>query len=311
MKKTKVLVLGGNGFIGSNLCNFLVKKNIEVFSFDINYPKIMNKNINYIQGDFFDDESLLSAINDIDFIYHAISTIIPGNSNERYMNGYGKDFMQTIKLCELIKDTKTKMIFLSSGGTVYGRQEIQPIKESAMAQPINHYGNVKLCIENTIRIFNLQLHTKNLIARIANPYGPGQDYTKGVGFIDAAIKNMLNGHAIEIWGDGNIIRDYIYIDDVCEMLYFLMHYNGGEEVFNISSNVGVSQNQIIEILKELHGESNVNVIYKEARSVDVPQIILDNKKIIELNKNEIYNIHDGINAYYNFILNCSESKDYI
>lgn len=85
-----------------------------------------------------------------------------------------------------------RVIFLSSGGTVYGIQDEQPIVENAIASPINHYGAVKLCIETVIKTFNKQLHTKMIIARISNPYGPGQDYNKGVGFIDAALKKVSN-----------------------------------------------------------------------------------------------------------------------
>ena len=97
------------------------------------------------------------------------------------MEGYKRDFIQTINLCGMLIRQKTNMIFLSSGGTVYGVQEVQPIKETALPVPINHYGSLKLCIENVIRTFNTQLHTKMRIARISNPYGPGQDYHKGVG----------------------------------------------------------------------------------------------------------------------------------
>lgn len=133
------------------------------------------------------------------------------------------------------------MIFLSSGGTVYGNQSIQPIREDALPKPINHYGNVKLCIENTIRTFNYQTHTKLLIARISNPYGPGQDFNRGVGFIDAALKKSIRKEKIEIWGDGTNVRDYIYIDDVCQMLIMLLEYEGEFDTFNLSSNIGTSK----------------------------------------------------------------------
>ncbi len=159
-------------------------------------PRFKESNICYIQGDFFDDNVLKSIIKDMDIIYHSLSTVNPGNSNEKYMMGYSRDFIQTVKLCSMILETETKLIFLSSGGTVYGKQNIQPIKETAVAMPINHYGNVKLCIENTIRIFDIQAHSKMLIARISNPYGPGQDFTKGVGFIDAVLKKSIKKQTI-------------------------------------------------------------------------------------------------------------------
>ena len=89
-----------------------------------------------------------------------------------------------------------------------------------------------------------------IIARISNPYGPGQDFNKGVGFIDAALKKTLNHEQIEIWGDGSVVRDYIYIEDVCEMIGSLINYDGNEEVFNVSSNQGISLNDVISKMKE-------------------------------------------------------------
>ena len=182
---------------------------------------------------------------------------------------------------------------------VYGVQEKQPIKETALPVPINHYGSVKLCIENVIRTFNTQLHTKMRIARISNPYGPGQDYHKGVGFVDAAVKRTLRGECLEIWGDGENIRDYIYIDDVCGMLEALIDYEGDEEVFNLSSNDGISQNRVVEILKQLN--SKLDVAYKEARSVDVRKIVLDNSKIRSIYPKKLRSFKEGITCYYEYL----------
>lgn len=297
--KSKFLIIGGSGFIGRNLCRLLVNKGISVYSFDLCTTKIKIEGVNYIEGNFFDDETLKKIIEDKDVIYHAISTINPGNSNEKYMQGYNLDFIQTVKLCSLLQETKKKLIFLSSGGTVYGIQEKQPIKETALPIPINHYGNLKLCLENTIKTFNVQSNTKNLIARISNPYGPGQDYTKGVGFIDAVLKKTLNNDVIEIWGDGETIRDYIYIDDVCEVLYQLSQYNGEEFVFNVSSNKGISQNQVISILKGFN--SNIKIEYKPSRNVDVKKVILDNSKIKSICDCQFIKFQDGIKLYYDYL----------
>ena len=206
----KVLIIGGNGFIGSNLSNCLIKHKYEVYSFDIQLPRLKVDDVNYIVGDFFDDECLEKAITGMDVIIHSLSTVNPGNSNERFMQGYSRDFVQSVKLFDMCIKKNIKVIFLSSGGTVYGIQDEQPIKETALPAPINHYGAVKLCIENVMRTFNIQLHTKMLIARISNPYGPGQDFHKGVGFVDASLKKTLRNETIEIWGDGNVVRDYIY-----------------------------------------------------------------------------------------------------
>jgi UDP-glucose 4-epimerase len=215
------------------------------------------------------------------------------------MMGYGRDFMQTVKLFDMLKETDTKLIFLSSGGTVYGVQEKQPIDEDAPTRPINHYGNVKLCIENALRVFDIQAKSKMMIARISNPYGPGQDHNKGVGFIDAVIRKTLAGEPVEVWGDGEIVRDYIYIDDVCTLLGNLAEYEGDETIFNISSSVGTSQNRILEIVKSI--DDSVRYEYKPARSVDVRKIILDNSKIMGVSPVKLVGIEEGIRSVYDYL----------
>ncbi len=295
-----MLILGGNGFIGRNLGNYMADNGWDVYSFDRELPVSPKAKIHYLEGDFFADDMLEDIVRDKDVIYHAISTINPGNSNTEYMRGYEKDFIQTIKLCEIIQKNGSKLIFLSSGGTVYGKQKLQPIKEDALPRPINHYGNIKLCIENTIRTFAYQDKGDMLIARISNPYGPGQDYTKGVGFIDAAMKKALQGESIEVWGNGEVVRDYLYIDDVCMALAALAESvdipNG---VINISSGTGTSIKEILNIIEELHGKLCVQ--YREARSVDVQEVVLDNKHMRDIMKKPLYDIRVGIERYYRYL----------
>lgn len=300
----KILILGGNGFIGKNLSKYLVGQKEEVYSFDITTPVERVSGVHYITGDFFDDYVLKKVICNMDIIFHAVCTLNPGNSNDKYIMGYERDFVQTIKLCSWLQQTKSRLIFLSSGGTVYGNQPVQPIKEDAVAVPINHYGNLKLCIENTIRTMNFQSKKNMLIARISNPYGPGQDYKKGVGFIDACIKKGVNGEDVEVWGDGEIVRDYIYIDDACRMLYTLTRYEGDDEVFNISSMIGTSQNDVLKIIKSIF--TNMNIRYTKSRSVDAKKIVLDNSKIMALDDFSLVPVEEGIKRYYRYILDQGE-----
>lgn len=296
----KVLVLGGNGFIGSNLCSELVKQGYTVTSFDRVLPQREIEGVEYIEGDFFDDDSLRKAVTEQDVVYHAISTVNPGNSNTEYMRGYRKDFIQSVKLCELVRDNGIKLIFLSSGGTVYGVQEKQPITEDTLPHPINHYGNIKLCIENTMISFAYQNNMDIAIARISNPYGPGQDSAKGVGFIDSVIRNALSGNSVEVYGDGNTVRDYIHIEDVCRALIALIDHKFKESpVVNISTGIGTSNNEIIDIVKKIHGSVNVN--YKESRSVDLKKVVLDNTKIESLIGSSFMNLEEGIEKYYRYI----------
>lgn len=294
-----VLVLGGNGFIGKNLVKELTNSNYNVTSFDLNLPIQRVEGVNYIQGNFFDEAMLDYLTENINVIFHAISSINPGNSNQKYMEGYENDLIYTIKLCRIVKNKNIKMIFLSSGGTVYGNQEVQPITEEAMTHPINHYGNLKLCIENTMRTFNCQENTKIIIARIANPYGVGQDFKKGVGFIDAVLKKGISNETIEIFGKGDIIRDYIYIDDVCKMLIALIPYTGLYEVFNISSGIGYSQKEIINFAREWI--PNLKISFQNPRTIDVKKIVLDNSRIKHIYNSDLISLYKGMEIYFRYL----------
>ncbi len=292
----RILVLGGCGFIGSAFCEFLAKHGEEVFSYDIVKPLAENRGVHYIQGDFFDLDALKEHVQYADMIVHAMSTLNPGNSQERYLFGYEKELAQTIKLCGVAQRLHKRMIFLSSGGTVYGEQEIFPINEQAGLRPINHYANLKVCIEHSMRIIKEQTGADFIIARIANPYGKGQDYRKGTGFIDAVIRKARNHERIEIWGNGCIERDYVYIEDVCGMLYELCRYQGTELVFNISTGIGTSQNQIIAYVEQ-ELDSKLDVRYLEKRSIDVKRSILDNARIRQIYDAKLISVSEGIHRY--------------
>ena len=277
----------------------LTNSNYNVTSFDLNLPIQRVEGVNYIQGNFFDEAMLDYLTENINVIFHAISSINPGNSNQKYMEGYENDLIYTIKLCRIVKNKNIKMIFLSSGGTVYGNQEVQPITEEAMTHPINHYGNLKLCIENTMRTFNCQENTKIIIARIANPYGVGQDFKKGVGFIDAVLKKGISNETIEIFGKGDIIRDYIYIDDVCKMLIALIPYTGLYEVFNISSGIGYSQKEIINFAREWI--PNLKISFQNPRTIDVKKIVLDNSRIKHIYGSDLISVYKEMEIYFRYL----------
>lgn len=296
---TKALVLGGNGFIGKNLVKKLVDNGFEVRSFDLLIPEEKIERVEYVNGDFFDKNVLKNVVEGVDIIYHGICTLNPGNSEQYYMRGYEKDFVQSIYLCELAKEMGIKLIFLSSGGTVYGKKRVFPIDESVCTNPINHYGSLKVCIENVIQVFDVQNEAKMLIARIANPYGPGQDYRKGVGFIDAVIKRGLANETVEIWGDGEIVRDYIYIDDVTDMLLQLSTYEGHHTVFNLSSSNGSSQKEIVNIVSKWIPELKVE--YKSARKVDVNKLVLSNERMMKIYGKQLVDLETGICNYIKYI----------
>lgn len=301
MNKKRCLVLGGNGFIGSHVLEKLNQQQYNIISFDRELPVVKIEGIQYIVGDFKSDKDLSIAVEKADVVLHLISTINPSLSIIKPLDGYTIDTVQTIKILEILRENNGQLIFASSGGTVYGEQEHFPIKEESICKPINHYGNTKLTIENIIRMYNHNYKMNNKILRISNPYGLGQDYHKGVGVISAFINKILNNETVEIWGDGNIIRDYIYIDDLCQAFVDILNYRGQEEVFNIGSGKGYSLNEILNIIEKIHGKP-IKKIYLDNRIVDVQKVVLDITKVKqELNFKPKTSFKEGLEKYYRII----------
>ena len=150
-----------------------------------------------------------------------------------------------------------------------------------------------------MRTFSKQQGADIMIARIANVYGPGQDFKKGVGFIDAVLKSGLTGNTVCIYGDGSVVRDYVYIDDACKMLISLFEYSGNYDTFNIATGEGKSQLDILEIVSRYIPDMKKDFV--EERSVDVKKIILDNSRIKSIYKDEILSVSQGVESYIDYL----------
>jgi len=294
----KIAILGGNGFLGTNICRVLSDR-ADLISIDIRITENKIDNVKYIVADCFAEQTLDEAVSVCDVIIHSLGLLNPSNSNQEYKNAYVKEIAMMISLCEIVTKYGKKLIFISSGGTVYGDNYREPIKETYSTAPMNHYGNLKLCLENVINTFVRQNGMKAAIARVANPYGVGQDFRRGVGFIDAAIRKGIAKETLDIWGDGETVRDYIYIDDVCNMIYALCNESTTDYVYNISTGVGTSQNRIVEIISSILGP--INVRYLNGRSVDAKVSILNNERILGIYHHDLVRIDEGIGLYINDI----------
>lgn len=299
-KQKKILILGGNGFVGKNLSKYLRDRKYFVSSFDLEIPEDKIKGVEYFSGNFFSIEDLKEVIKGQDIIFHCISTITPGTSTAQYERAFSQDFLYTVKLLTFLENTNVKLIFLSSGGTVYGEPISIPVQEDAKLAPLQYYGCLKICIEELLQTTNRLKKTNHKIARISNPYGEGQDPEKGVGFINIALQKCILGETIDIWGDGENFRDYIYISNVCGMLHAIALDESKIDVFNVSSGFGESQNGILNIMKNLG--LNPNIRYTAARTIDVKSIILDNTKIRKIYTKDIISIDTGIKNLSNTIL---------
>ncbi len=287
--KKKCLVVGGGGFLGSALIIDLIKNNFDVVGFSRNaVPRNLRQYIEsgeliWKEGDYANSEQIAEAIHGNDYIFHLACTSIPKTSNENIELDLKNNLIPSIRLIELATKAKIKkLIFYSSGGAIYGNQDVGVVSEGSSLQPISSYGIHKLAIEKYLSLYEFIGGLNYSVMRISNPYGPNQNSMKGQGVVGVYLEKIKNNEPIEIWGDGNIVRDYIHVQDVTDAAIRLISYEGSFRVFNIGSGIGVSINNLLEIIKK-STKKIVNVSYLETRAVDVKKNILD----INLAKNEL------------------------
>lgn len=305
--KKKCLILGGAGFIGANLIAELLKFDYEVRIFDVkgfsrkNIHEFEDK-IEIFEGDFSDFDQLKLAIKDIDYIYHLISTTIPSSSIDNLYLDTQTNLLPTLSLLQLIKDNSIKkVIFLSSGGTVYGVPTEIPIKECHPTNPINSYGITKKTIEDYFKLYNRLWNIDVCIFRLSNPYGEKQN-PKGVqGVIPVFLHKAINHEVIDVWGDGSVIRDYIHINDVSAIMVKALSIDTPEIIYNLGSGTGTSLNDILNHIKQ-YLEPNLNVNYSEGRIFDVPVNVLDITRLKDRFLIEKFiKINDGIDSLHSYL----------
>lgn len=300
-----ILFLGGAGFIGSNLIRTLIgrKDDIKVYVLEpsfANISRLDGMEVQVFRGTLQDIDFVQSIIeaNHIDTIVHLVATIIPGSTFEDYKREYQQVIFPTIELMQYCAQKDIKFVYFSSGGTVYGnRTDMTPFKETDPMAPISYYGWSKQMMENSILYVHRTAGLKYLIVRPSNPYGHGQNIHAKQGLIAVALGKILAGEPIVVWGDGSNVRDYIYIDDLCEVLCLLLEKDVCNTTLNIGSGVGASINDIIQVLRDVVSEK-VQVEYQPARKVDVSHMILDTTHLKQYVNVEFMSLVEGVTRFY-------------
>ena len=181
-----------------------------------------------------------------------------------------------MKLCEYAGcNNISKIIFSSSGGTIYGESSSEINYESNLERPINFYGYTKLLNEQALRLLSLKYSFQSISLRISNPYGPGQLSKSGQGFVAAAMSSLFSFKPLRIWGDGLTVRDFIYIDDVASAFISSVKYDGTNLIANISSSVGYSLLDICEAINKISSRE-LDIVFEPSRVFDVSKNVLSN-----------------------------------
>lgn len=304
--KSHILVMGGLGFIGSHLSRLLVKNGHQVRIFDKLYATkrlvadILD-DIEIVEGDIEKPSDVLHALQDVDAAIHLVHTTVPGSS----MQDPGYDVQSNVSSCTrwlpLLADTGLKkIIYVSSGGTVYGVPKSIPIAEDHPTDPICSYGITKLAIEKYIAMYANLIGIDYRICRPSNVYGESQQLGIGQGVVGVFLDNVLREKPIYIWGDGTSQRDYLYVEDAVSGISSLLGYKGKYRVFNLSTNKGYTLKDILSFIEKQSGFLP-NINYLQARGIDVPINILNNDLITKETgwKPEI-DMEEGLKRVYNW-----------
>ncbi len=273
-----VLVLGGSGFIGSHILEALAEQRHNTINLSRSPSIAKTKRSEFIQADFQNTAKLSEALQSADTVIHCISDTVPATSAIDPVHDINSNLIGTVRLLELIKKQNQgiHLIYISSGGTVYGSPSEIPVKESAPLNPISSYGAVKVAIEKFIGVATSEWGLQATILRPSNPYGERQGHKGVQGLIGTILNRCKNDQSVTIYGDGSITRDYLYVKDLASLVAKAVS-NPQPGIYNCGSGQGHSINQIVSIIETVAAKK-IERAYSESRRFDVEKIVLCTQK---------------------------------
>lgn len=283
----KVVVLGANGFIGKHLVHALASSfEEEIVAFDrfstyvtgSDHPFSDLKNVRIVAGNFLNREDIAEVLQDATYVFHLVSSTNPATSANDPFIDLDTNVRSTIELLELcVEHGVKKVIFPSSGGTVYGDVDSDHINESILPDPRSPYGIGKLMTEHYLRYFKLTHGLDSVVYRVANPYGPGQNIYGKQGVIPIFMYKFLKKEPVTVFGDGTMVRDYIFIDDLVRMMVETYDQNNIHHVYNLGSGNGTTVNELIDAIERCTGHTI------ERKSAEIPPTFVK-KSVLDITR---------------------------
>ena len=277
-----IILLGAAGFIGTNLTLALAKhpeNQITVVSRRrasfAEMEAMAFPNVRFVEADLVASPDFDRLLEGQDVVFHLLSTTVPTTSNLQISEELNANVVLSARLFEACAARGVrKVVFFSSGGTVYGRAAACPLCEDTPTNPITSYGIQKLTIEKLLYLYHHMYGFDYRIIRLANPYGPWQRPNGVLGAVTTFTYRALRGEPITVYGDGSVVRDFLYIDDAVRGILNIVSGDSPERVFNLGSGRGTSIREVLDTIRTVLGVEP-EIIWKEARTVDVPVNYLD------------------------------------
>ncbi len=277
----KIMILGAAGFIGTNLALALSKKKEYSLTLVDRSKAYFNQilfeldNVSILEDDLDFEMNFEKLVNGHDVVYHLVSTIVPSTSNQNISQELKANVIFTSNLLDAcVKCGIKRVVFISSGGTVYGKEVCCPLKEETPTKPISSYGLQKITIERLLYLYRYMYGLDYRIIRLSNPYGAYQRPNGVLGAVTTFTYKALKNEKITVYGNGSVIRDFIYIDDAIKAIINIGCGGSTHRTFNVGCGRGAS---ILEVLNTIENslKMKLSVEFKAARKVDVPINYLD------------------------------------
>ena len=277
----RAVVIGGNGFIGSHIVDALLASRWQVAVYDHSPERYRppSTDVEYVIGELGNRGLLAAALPAADVVFHLASTTLPQSSNESPEFDIRSNLIDSVRFLEACVESRVgKVVFVSSGGTVYGIPSSPLVREGHSTSPICSYGIIKLAIEKYLHLFKHLFGLSYAILRPSNAYGQRQNPSSSQGAVAVFLGRAARGLPIQIWGDGEIVRDFIHVSDLAAAgLAAATSSEGSHPIFNVGSGQGTSLNQLLETMENVV-QKPLQVQRLPGRSFDVARIGLDIEK---------------------------------
>ena len=273
----KAVVIGGAGFIGSHVVDALVAAGHDVIAIDraLHSVPATSTDVRFVRSEIGNRGEVAEVLSTgVDVVIHLVSSTTPGSSNDDPVFDIQTNLVDTIQLLSLYVEHKVgKIVFGSSGGTIYGISDAEFISEDHQTDPICSYGITKLAVEKYLRMYQHLHGLKHAALRVSNPYGPRQSPHARQGLIAVMTYRVLMGQPVDIWGDGGTVRDYVDVHDVARAFVAASTGNATGAI-NIGSGRGLSILQVLDVVQQSTGRK-AEIRWLPPRPFDVPRVILD------------------------------------
>jgi UDP-glucose 4-epimerase len=300
------LVIGANGFIGSHLVDSLKAAGHAITAFDrfsLNAPLFDSNGVRVMRGEFLSRADLESAVVGQDYVFHFLSTTTPATAEGDPTLDIRTNIGQTVELLEsCVAAGVGRVYFASTGGAIYGDQGKSDYSETDRALPVSPYGIGKLAIEHYLHYFRAKAGLASTALRISNPYGTRQRPNRKQGLIPIALRQIALGRPVVRLGDGSMVRDYIYVEDVVNAITRLVGLETKYDLYNIGSGTGYSVNEVLAVLGRVTGEEVV-IEPREVPATFVDRVVLNTTRYqSEFGPVERTSLEEGARRTYEEVL---------